>query len=283
MTRSISARARQPVVPLDKRETEPANSRHRIFDAAEALFAAHGYAATTVQGIADLAQINKRMLYHYFGSKRGLYDAVVQHNFTAILGRVVAAGRSALETAGPAVAVAVVAREYFNALESHPRYVRFMEWEEAEGWLVLNELPHHALDAVRQLLIDALRQGMDEGLFDRHLDPGAAWTYVIGVPGFHFNYRPRLQVYSDEDLSDPAMVVQFRNEIVRFALLGIGTDRATADQVVDAVAPGCTNGAIWRDEADVPSFKPPVRDSSCGRTARRALVKTSDSRMAAGD
>ena len=250
MNRSNSPRQRQPATDSAARETEHHNSRDRIFEAAETLFAAHGYAATTVQGIADLAQINKRMLYHYFGSKRGLYDAVVQHNFTTILGRTVEVGREALETAGAAVAVAVMAREYFDALQSHPRYVRFMEWEEAEGWLVLNELPHRALDEVRQLLINALQQGMDQGIFDREIDPGAAWTYVIGVPGFHFNYRPRLQVYSEDDLTDPAIVARFRHEIVRFALLGVGADRATADHVVNKVAPCTAKGAQWRDEVD---------------------------------
>lgn len=223
-----------------------ARSRQRIFDAAEALFAAKGYSATRVQQIADRAYINKRMLYHYFGNKRGLYDAVVQHNFTEVLGQTVAGGSRALAAEGPVVALAVVVRDYFDALCAHPRYVRFMQWEEAGQWSVMNALPRFALDEVRELLVSILRQGMDQDLFDRNLDPAAAWSYIVGVPGFHFNYRPRLQLYSDEDLADPLLVARFRNEVVRFALLGMGTARERVDEVVAEVAAAGERPVSWR-------------------------------------
>ena len=223
-----------------------ARSRHRIFEAAEALFAAKGYSATGVQQIADRAYINKRMLYHYFGNKRGLYDAVVQHNFTEILGQTVDAGSRALAAEGPVVALAVVVREYFDALHTHPRYVRFMQWEEADRWSVMNALPHLALDEVRELLVSILRQGMDQDLFDRNLDPAAAWSYIVGVPGFYFNYRPRLQLYSDEDLTDPPLVARSRSEVVRFALLGMGTARERVDEVVAEVAAAGDRPVTWR-------------------------------------
>ena len=223
-----------------------ARSRQRIFDAAETLFAAKGYSATRVQQIADRAYINKRMLYHYFGNKRGLYDAVVQHNFTEILGQTVLVGSRALAAEGPVVALAVVVRDYFDALCAHPRYVRFMQWEEADRWSVMNALPRLALDEVRELLVSILRQGMDQDLFDRNLDPAAAWSYIVGVPGFYFNYRPRLQLYSDEDLADPLLVVRFRNEVVRFALLGMGTARERVDEVVAEVAAAGERPVTWR-------------------------------------
>lgn len=239
-----------------------ARSRHRIFDAAETLFAAKGYSATRVQQITDRADINKRMLYHYFGNKRGLYDAVVQHNFTEILGQTVDAGSRALAAEGPLVALAVVVREYFDALHTHPRYVRFMQWEEADRWSVMNALPHLALDQVRELLVSILRQGMDQDLFDRNLDPAAAWSYIVGVPGFYFNYRPRLQLYSDEDLADPLLVVRFRNEVVRFALLGMGTARERVDEVMAEVAAAGERPVTWlsapRGLRSIPS--PPAND-----------------------
>lgn len=223
-----------------------AQSRHRIFDAAETLFAAKGYSATRVQQIADHAHINKRMLYHYFGNKRALYDAVVQRNFTEILGLTVDVGSRALAAEGPVVALAVVVREYFDALCAHPRYVRFMQWEEADQWSVLNALPRLALDDVRELLICILRQGTDQGLFDRNLDPAAAWSYIVGIPAFHFNYRPRLQLYAGEDLLDPSLVLRFRNDVVRFALLGVGAARETVDHVAAEVAASGERRVTWR-------------------------------------
>ena len=52
-------------------------SRQRIFNVACKLFAYHGYAATPIEEIVRKARINRPTLYYYFGSKAGLYRAVV--------------------------------------------------------------------------------------------------------------------------------------------------------------------------------------------------------------
>lgn len=44
---------------------------------ARALFAERGFDAVRVDELAEAAGLNKRMIYHYFGSKAGLYRAVV--------------------------------------------------------------------------------------------------------------------------------------------------------------------------------------------------------------
>jgi AcrR family transcriptional regulator len=50
--------------------------RNRILASAEAEFAAHGLAGARVERIAAGASVNKQLLFHYFGSKAGLYKAV---------------------------------------------------------------------------------------------------------------------------------------------------------------------------------------------------------------
>jgi AcrR family transcriptional regulator len=54
-------------------------SRTRLLDAAAEEFARHGLKGTRVQSIVQRAGVNERMIYHHFGSKEGLYDAVVLH------------------------------------------------------------------------------------------------------------------------------------------------------------------------------------------------------------
>ena len=67
-------------------------SRNRIIDAAEKLFARKGYAATSVQDILDALGISKGGFYHYFDTKMelltevcarrteyGLFDMVLVH------------------------------------------------------------------------------------------------------------------------------------------------------------------------------------------------------------
>lgn len=51
-------------------------TRRRLLDAATAEFAEHGIAGARVDRIAKAAASNKAQIYHYFGSKDGLFDAV---------------------------------------------------------------------------------------------------------------------------------------------------------------------------------------------------------------
>jgi AcrR family transcriptional regulator len=57
---------------------DPEGTRRRILDAALQEFSEKGISGARVDAIAARADSNKRMLYHYFGSKDGLYRAVLQ-------------------------------------------------------------------------------------------------------------------------------------------------------------------------------------------------------------
>lgn len=54
-----------------------AASRRRILEAAAHLFERKGYAATSVREIAAASAITKPTLYYHFGSKKGLYQALL--------------------------------------------------------------------------------------------------------------------------------------------------------------------------------------------------------------
>lgn len=50
--------------------------RERILDAGEALFAEHGFDGVTIRQITRKADVDVALAHYYFGSKRGLFDAV---------------------------------------------------------------------------------------------------------------------------------------------------------------------------------------------------------------
>jgi len=62
---------------------DPERSRERILAAALREFAAKGFAGARVDQIARRAAINKRMLYHYFGDKEGLFREVLRRKIAA--------------------------------------------------------------------------------------------------------------------------------------------------------------------------------------------------------
>jgi len=97
----------------------PARTRERIFAAALREFSDKGFAGARVDRIARRARVNKRMLYHYFGDKAGL--------FREILARKVRE-RSAWAVTAPADAAESLAF-WFDAACRDRDWVRLMEWE----------------------------------------------------------------------------------------------------------------------------------------------------------
>jgi|GEM_PF-604129 len=205
------------------RKRNPEETRRRILDAAEALFAAKGFAGTRVQSIVDRARVNKRMLYHYFGSKRGIYAAVAELRFREILDPAYEQGRRALETDGPREALQTVIGVYFDALRAHPRYTKFVGWEAVAGWPVLNELEPGALTKLHDLIIQIFRTGAESGIFDADIDPEVLWPQLVTLAAFYFHFLPRAQLYTDRNLSSPEELEQAKRCMIRLVLQGIET------------------------------------------------------------
>jgi AcrR family transcriptional regulator len=55
------------------------DSRRRILEAALEIFAAEGYEGTSTRVLAERAGVNLPAIQYYFGSKQGLYRAVIEH------------------------------------------------------------------------------------------------------------------------------------------------------------------------------------------------------------
>ena len=66
------------------------DTRTRILDAAEALFAAHGFEATTMRMITAAAKANLASVNYHFGSKESLVEEVFRRRLGAITGRMLA-------------------------------------------------------------------------------------------------------------------------------------------------------------------------------------------------
>jgi len=70
---------------------DPVRTRERILRAARREFVAKGFAGARVDAIARAAAVNKRMLYHYYGDKEGLYRATLHEGIATNLDLVAAA------------------------------------------------------------------------------------------------------------------------------------------------------------------------------------------------
>jgi AcrR family transcriptional regulator len=57
------------------------STKEDLLEAALTLFSTLGIEATSTQAVCDAAGVTKPTLYHYFGSKSGLIDAVLERHF----------------------------------------------------------------------------------------------------------------------------------------------------------------------------------------------------------
>lgn len=88
------------------------DSRADILEAARGLFAARGFRATTTRQVAERAGVDVALIHHFFGTKAGLFEAVI--DLPRIGGEVEASFTSA--DADPAEAIA---RLYLERLFTH--------------------------------------------------------------------------------------------------------------------------------------------------------------------
>ncbi|HVX42270.1 MAG TPA: TetR family transcriptional regulator [Mycobacteriales bacterium] len=97
-------------------------TRKRLLDAAAAEFAAYGIAGARVDRIAETARSNKAQIYHYYGSKDALFDAV----FNALVVETVS------EIPIDADDLPEYAGRLFDRYEARPDVVRLATWHRLE-------------------------------------------------------------------------------------------------------------------------------------------------------
>jgi AcrR family transcriptional regulator len=117
----------------------PARTRARILSAALKEFAAKGFAGARVDVIARRADINKRMLYHYFGNKEKLFRAVLRQ-------KIAERRASATSLSGdPAERLPF----WFKTACDDADWIRLLEWEalQSDGQKVIDEKERIAIGA----------------------------------------------------------------------------------------------------------------------------------------
>ena len=94
-------------------------NRKQLLDCALTLFSQRGYDAVGVQEIVDAASVTKPTLYHYFDSKRGLLDALLQRESSQLLASLTMAS---IYQGDIVLTLEKITRAYFKFTQDHPHY-----------------------------------------------------------------------------------------------------------------------------------------------------------------
>ncbi len=170
----------------ERREREKEQRRDEILDAAKALFFEQGYDGTTMVKIAERLELGKGTIYLSFPSKEHLAHEILIGSFDALICLVDEA--AATESLGVAK-LRAMAGAYVAFYENQFR--EFYFWQMLEGVL------HEALaredfgpafgerfDALKQIVVDALEQGLADTSLRNDLHPElSAVTYMFAVDG----------------------------------------------------------------------------------------------------
>jgi AcrR family transcriptional regulator len=98
-------------------------SPDRILNKALELFSTKGYDATSVREICEAAKITKPTLYHFYGSKEGVYRALVEGALQEYKERLV---RQVEAPGSPRERLKAIARDYFAFARERRELVRFI-------------------------------------------------------------------------------------------------------------------------------------------------------------
>jgi AcrR family transcriptional regulator len=181
-----------------KRDAE--RTRKAIMAAALKEFSQAGFAGARIERIVKAAKCNIRMLYHYFGDKKGLYMAVLEAAYVDLRAR---EAELKIDFDKPLEGFLELQRFTFNYFEKNPRF---------EGLLRNENLMHGKFAAqsrvvtetafpLRRTIERLIESGQRQGLFRDALDPVQIYVTIAAMSRFHLANGYSLSATLDTDMS----------------------------------------------------------------------------------
>jgi AcrR family transcriptional regulator len=172
----------RPTVRAQRRE----RTRSAILTAAAQVFAARGYAGTSLREIAARAQVGQPLVLYHFESKRGVWQAAVDRLWRRLVDEVGESVRRA-QDAHPREFVRAVLRSFIRVVAREPAWLQILLREAADPSARLEWLVEHHSQSTYDAGLDFLERAQSAGLLPalptRHLlyVLVGALTFVIAI------------------------------------------------------------------------------------------------------
>jgi len=210
-------RSVRPPQKQRSRTNDPERTKANILQVAEAEFGEKGLAGARIDEIAAATRTSKRMIYYYFGSKEGLYLAVLEESYRRV--REVE-GELHLEDLEPEDALRRLVAFTFDHHLHHESYIRIVMSENIHrGQYIaqsrrIQDLNVPAIDAVRKLY----ERGVKSGVFRKGLDPVDIHASISALSFFNVSNRHTFGQIFKLDMQSPAYVAQRRENVVEMVV-----------------------------------------------------------------
>jgi AcrR family transcriptional regulator len=189
-----------------------------ILSVASEEFAAKGLAGGRVDEIAERTHTVKRMIYYYFGSKEGLYRAVLAQAYDHI--RTIESDLE-LDSLAPDEALRQLVKVTFDYHNKHPEFVRLVMNENIHQGVHVAHLPNikernRTVIATLRKLID---RGVKSGAFRSDLDPIELHMTISALAFYNVSNRHTFSFIFGRDMTSPKAVTA-RREVVADIISG---------------------------------------------------------------
>ena len=192
-------RLRKKVTKVAVRDSE--RTRRRILDAALQEFSARGFAGARVGAIARRAKINKRMLYHYFGDKAGLFREMLRDKIARRVERFHSYSSDLIDGL-PLL---------FEQNHQDGDWVRLLAWEslQTKGERVVNEADRSRWASEINALI---RQQQAGGKIMAEIEPEYFHLAMVSLTIFPAAFQQLTRMITGKSAADPV----FQRDYARF-------------------------------------------------------------------
>jgi TetR/AcrR family transcriptional regulator, upper aerobic nicotinate degradation pathway regulator len=207
-TRHASKRLRA-AGPSSVRMQAAAATREGILKAAIKVFAKHGFAGGRVEQISRAAKSYDRMIYYYFGSKEGLWVAVIEETYRRFNE---AESTLQLDLTQPVQALDALVHFICTYYQAHPEFITLLNSENLHQGRHISrtrragEYSSPALTILQQVLDSGARQGV----FRPQQRARDVYLMIAAMGYFYLSNRFTLSAFLGEDLQAPEALAQWQ-------------------------------------------------------------------------
>jgi len=199
------------------RTNDPQRTMDNIIEVATREFAEKGLAGGRIDEIAALTHTSKRMIYYHFGSKEGLYVAVLEEAYRRI--RQIETGLS-LEDLDPEAALAKLVGFTYDYQLANPDFIRLVMSENIQKGEFLAQST--TIQKLNVPVITAVKsvydRGVKAGVFRRGLDAVDLHMSISALCFFNVANRHTFALIFKRDMTDPQEMTSRRRNIVEMVL-----------------------------------------------------------------
>ncbi len=212
MNQIVQKSAAQPT-----RTNDPARTMAEILEVATTEFADKGLSGARIDEIAAATRTSKRMIYYYFGSKEGLYVAVLEEAYRSM--RQIESSLH-LNDLDPEEALKRLVAFTFDHHSANEYYVRLVMNENIQRGQylsqskIIQQLNVPAIEAIRHLY----ERGVTAGVFRQGLDPVDIHASISALTFFNVSNKHTFGLIFKRGKASAAAVASRRQNIVEMVL-----------------------------------------------------------------